>query len=113
VMLTGGRDVYSVALQAQFDPKVLQLVNVDSGDFLARDLKPVALAHRDDGGTVTISASRPPQANGINGDGTLCTLTFKAIAPGESTISLTRVGAKNSLQANLPAMGSQAVVHVQ
>jgi general secretion pathway protein D len=113
VMLTGGRDVYSVAMEAQFDPKVLQLVNVDSGDFLSRDMKPVALAHRIDGGTATISASRPPQANGINGQGTLCTLTFKAIAPGDVTISLTRVGAKDSLQANLPAVGAQATVHVQ
>ena len=78
-MVSGGRDVYSVALQAQFDPKVLQLVNVDSGNFLSRDLKPVALAHRIDNGTVTISASRPPQVGGINGDGQLCVLTFKAI----------------------------------
>ena len=113
VMLTGGRDVYSVAMQAQYDPKVLQLVNVDSGDFLSRDLKPVALAHRIDNGTVTISASRPPQVGGINGDGTLCTLTFKAIGPGDSAITLSRVGAKDSLQANLPAVGTAAVVHVQ
>ena len=113
VMVTGGRDVYSVALQAQYDPKVLQLVNVDSGDFLSRDLKPVALAHRIDNGTVTISASRPPQVGGINGDGALCVLTFKAIGPGDSTISLTKVGAKDSLQANIPAVGAPAVVHVQ
>ena len=113
VMVSGGRDVYSVALQAQYDPKVLQLVNVDSGDFLSRDLKPVALAHRIDNGTVTISASRPPQVGGINGDGSLCVLTFKAIGPGDATISLTKVGAKDSLQANIPAVGAPAVVHVK
>ena len=34
VMLNNGHDVYSVPLQVQFDPKVLDLVNVDAGDFL-------------------------------------------------------------------------------
>ena len=113
VMLTGGKDVYSVAMQAQYDPKVLQLVNVDSGDFLSRDLKPVAMTHRIDNGTVVVQASRPPQVGGINGDGSLCTLTFKAIGPGDSAITLSRVGAKDSLQANIPAVGTAAVVHVQ
>ena len=112
-MLTGGRDVYSVAMQAQYDPKVLELVNVDSGDFLARDLKPVSLVHRIDNGTVTISASRPPQANGITGDGTLCTLTFKAIAPGDAAVTFTKVGAKDALQNSIPVVGGLTLVHVK
>ncbi len=113
VMLTGGRNVYSVAMQAQYDPKVLELVNVDSGEFLARDQKPVSLVHRIDNGTVTISATRPPQVNGITGDGVLCTLTFKAIAPGETAVTLTKVGAKDALQGSLPTVGGMTMVHVK
>jgi general secretion pathway protein D len=114
VMLENGRDVYSVPLQMQFNPKVLQLVNVDSGNFLGRDGQPVALVHRDDGnGLVTISTSRPPNLAGVNGQGSLCTLTFKAVAAGDSDLALVKVGARNSTQANLPAVGSQAVVHVK
>ena len=114
VMLANGRDVYSVPLQMQFNPKVLQLVNVDSGNFLGRDGQPVALVHRDDGnGLVTISTSRPPNLAGVNGQGSLCTLTFKAVAAGDSDLALVKVGARNSTQANLPAVGSQAVVHVK
>ena len=113
-MLGNGHDVFSVPLQLQFNPAVLQLVNVDAGDFLGRDGQAASIAHRDDGhGLVTISTTRPPNTTGISGQGSLCTLTFKAIAAGDSNLSLVKVGALNSAQANLPAVGSQAVVHVK
>ncbi|HEY6412606.1 MAG TPA: cohesin domain-containing protein [Edaphobacter sp.] len=114
VTLANGRDVYSVPIQLQFNPAVLQLVNVDSGDFLSRDGQAVAIVHRDEGnGLVTISTSRPPNVAGITGQGSVATLTFKAIAAGDSNLALVKVGARNSAQANLPAVGSQAVVHVK
>ena len=114
VYLTNAHDLYSVPLQLQFDPKVLQLVNVDMGGLLGGDGQPVALSHRDDGkGLVTVSASRPPGVGGVNGEGQVCILTFKAIAAGDSNLTLVKVGAKNSAQANLPATGGQAVVHVK
>jgi general secretion pathway protein D len=114
VNLANGRDVYSVPLQFQFNPAVLQLVNVDAGDFLARDGQAVSIVHRDEGnGLVTVATSRPPSAGGITGQGGVAVLTFKAIAPGDSNLSLVKVGALNSSQANIPATGSQAVVHVK
>ena len=114
VVLNNGTDIYAVPMQLQYDPKVLQLVNVDAGDFLSRDGKNATIVHRDEGnGLVTIATSRPPQANGINGQGNVCTLTFKAIGAGESNITLVKVGAKNSAQVALAATGSQAKVHVK
>jgi len=114
VTLNNARDVYSVPLQLQFNPAVLQLVNVDAGDLLSRDGQAVAIVHRDEGnGLVTISTSRPPNVAGVNGQGTVATLTFKATAAGDSNLALVKVGARNSVQANLPAVGSQAVVHVK
>ena len=114
VYLSNAHDVFSVPVEIQFDPKLLQLVNVDTGGLLGGDGQPVALVHRDEGnGRVAISASRPPGVNGVNGEGQVCILTFKAIAAGDSNIALVKVGAKNSLEASLPAVGSQAVVHVK
>jgi general secretion pathway protein D len=113
VMLGNGHDVFSVPLQLQFNPAQLQLVNVDSGDFLSKDGQAVSLVHREDKGLVAISSNRPPNTAGVSGTGSLCTLTFKAIAPGDSTLTLVKVGALNSAQANLPAVGSQATVHVK
>jgi general secretion pathway protein D len=114
VTAINAHDLYSVPLQMQFDPRVLQLVNVDAGDLLSRDGLAVALVHRDEGnGAVTISATRPPGAKGVDGQGTLCTLTFKAVAAGDSTLALTRIGAKNSEQVSVTTMGNQGVVHVK
>jgi general secretion pathway protein D len=114
VSLANGRDIFAVPLQLQFNSAVLDLVNVDAGDFLGRDGQAVSLVHRDEGnGLVTISTSRPPGVAGVSGQGGLCVLTFKAKAAGDSQLSLVKVGARNSTQANLPATGSQAVVHVQ
>jgi general secretion pathway protein D len=93
---------------------VLQWVNVDWGGLVGGDAQPVALVPRDEGnGLVTVSASRPPGVGGVNGQGQVCVLTFKAVGAGDSNIALVKVGAKNSLGASLPAVGSQAVIHVK
>ena len=114
VVASNAKDLYSAPLQLQFNPALLSLVNVDSGEFLGRDGQPVAIVHRDDGnGLVTVSVSRPPAVRGVDGQGSVCVLTFKANAPGEATVSLVKVGAKDSAQTNLPAVGAQATVHIR
>ena len=113
VVLTGGADVASVPLQIQYDPEKLSLVNVGDGDLLNRDGQIVAMAHRDDGpGTITLNASRPPGAPGVNGAGVVCVLSFQAKAAGESAISIVRPGAMNSAQKPIQAQGSQTTIVV-
>jgi general secretion pathway protein D len=113
VRATNAHDLFSVPLQMQFDSKVLELVSVDAGDLLGKDGQAVALVHRDEGnGAVTISETRPPNTVGISGDGPLCVLTFKAIAPGSSSLALVRTGARDSHQNSLPTTGGQATVQV-
>jgi general secretion pathway protein D len=114
VAISGADDVFAVPLQIQFNPAVLQLVNVDTGSFLGSDGQAVALAHRDEGnGLVALSARRPPNTKGISGQGTVCVLTFKALAAGDSSLTMVKVGASDSNNVNIPATGSQAVVHVK
>ena len=114
VLAANAHDLYSVPLQIQFNPKVLELVNVDAGGLLGGDNQPVALVHRDEGnGMVTINASRPPGVAGVSGQGDVCTLTFKAIAAGDSNLTLVKVGAQNSKMSSMPAVGAPAVVHVK
>jgi general secretion pathway protein D len=113
VMLNGGTDVSAVPLQIQYDTGKLSLVNVDSGDLLGRDGQAVALVHREDGGNITVNASRPPGAAGISGSGTVCVLSFQAKAAGASDIVITRPSALNSAQQPLAALGARATVQVQ
>ena len=113
VVLTGGRDVYSVPIQISYDPQHLQLMNIASGDLLSRDNQPIALVHRDDNGTLVASATRPPGSQGITGDGSVFTITFQAKAPGDSVLSITRPGARNSAQQPIAVLGSQMTVSVR
>ena len=113
VVLTGGRDVYSVPIQITYDPAHLQLVNIASGDLLSRDNQPIALVHRDDNGTLVASATRPPGSQGITGDGSVFTITWQAKAPGDSVLSISRPGARNSAQQPIAVMGSQMTVSVR
>jgi general secretion pathway protein D len=114
VVLSGGTDIAAVPLQIQYDPAKLSLVNVDSGDFLGRDGKPVTLIHRDDGpGLININASRPPGAPGLSGAGTVCVLSFQAKAAGESSLVITHPMALNSALQQVQATGSQVSIVVK
>ncbi len=114
LVISGAANIASVPLQIQYDPAKLSLVNVDNGDFLGRDGQAVALVHRDDGpGTITVNASRPPGAPGINGAGVVCLLTFQAKAAGSTSITITRPGAMNSAQQPVQAMGAQTNIVVK
>jgi general secretion pathway protein D len=114
VVLSGGADIASVPLQIQYDASKLSLVNVDGGDFLSRDGQAVALVHRDEGpGEITVNASRPPGAPGVNGAGVVCVLTFQAKAAGESALVITRPAAVTSSQQQVPAQGARVSILVQ
>ena len=97
VMLSGGQNVYSVPVQLNYDPNQLQVVNVSNGGFLSQDGQAVALVHRDDPttGTLQITATRPPGAGGVSGQGAVVTLTFMAKGPGQSALTITRGGARD------------------
>ena len=113
--MNGGADVASVPLQITYDPKHLSVVKIDNGDFLTKDGQPVALVHRDDTntGTLVASAARTPGTGGVNGQGTVFTVTFMAKQPGDTVLSITRPGARNSQQQAIPVLGSQMTVSIQ
>ncbi|HYX67962.1 MAG TPA: cohesin domain-containing protein [Terriglobales bacterium] len=115
IMLTGGQDIASLPLQVSYDPNVLALVNLSDGGLLSKDGQPVALVHRDDPatGTLIMSASRPPNSAGVSGDGTVFTLTFLAKAKGQSALSISRPGARDSKMAPVPLTTATASVTVQ
>jgi general secretion pathway protein D len=115
VMLSGGQNVYSVPLQINYDPNQLQVANVSNGGFLSQDGQAVALVHRDDpaSGTLQVTATRPPGAGGVSGQGAVVTLTFMAKAPGQSALTITRGGARDPAMQPIAMSGAQAAVTIQ
>ena len=115
VLLSGAQNVYSVPLKISYDPKVLQVVNVSNGGLLSQDGQAVALVHRDDdsSGTLQITATRPPGAVGVSGQGTVVTLTFMAKAAGQSSLTISKGGARDPGMQPIAVAGAVATVTVQ
>ena len=115
LLISGAQNVYSVPVQLNYDPKVLQLVNVSNGGFLSQDGQAVALVHREDEtlGQSQITATRPPGAGGVSGQGAVVTMTFEAKATGQTPLAITRGGARDPGLQSITVNGAQAAVTVQ
>jgi general secretion pathway protein D len=115
VMMSGGQNVYSVPVQLNYDPNALELNDVSNGGFLSQDGQLVTVVHREDTqtGTMQITASRPPGAGGVSGQGAVVTLTFTAKAQGQSALTITRGGARDPAMQPIAMSGAQAAVTIQ
>jgi general secretion pathway protein D len=115
LLISGAQNVYSVPVQLNYDPKILQLVNVSNGGFLSQDGQAVALVHREDEalGQSQITATRPPGAGGVSGQGAVVTMTFEAKASGQTPLTITRGGARDPGLQAITVNGAQAAVSVQ
>ncbi len=114
VVLNGGTDVTSIALQLHYDAANLQLSGVAAGDILSRDGQPTGLSHVEDPpGTLVVSISRPPGTHGVTGTGVVCVLTFQAKAPGQTGLGITRASVVNSAQQQVAVQTGQASIVVK
>ena len=115
LLISGAQNVYSVPVQLNYDPKMLQLINVSNGGFLSQDGQAVALVHREDEtvGQSQITATRPPGAGGVSGQGAVVTMTFQAKASGQTPLTITRGGARDPGLQAITVNGAQAAVTVQ
>jgi general secretion pathway protein D len=85
-------------LQIQYNPKVLQLTDISAGDLFSKDgVAPVFSRNiQNDQGRATVEIGRQSGATGVNATGTLLTFSFKAIAPGATTVSVLNLTVRNS-----------------
>jgi general secretion pathway protein D len=113
LMISGAQNVYSIPVQLNYDDKLLDLVNISNGGFLSQDGQAVALVHRQDDKGLQITATRPPGAGGVSGQGAVVTLTFQAKASGQTPLTITRGGARDPGLQAITVNGAQASVTVQ
>lgn len=113
VSIENAQNVHGLSFNLHFDPNMLQLVDIHSGEFLSGDSNSAALAQRPENnqGEAVVSMTRPPGSPGISGTGVLMNLIFKTIRPGTCSISFGSSSIlRDSAQAILPARFSSAQV---
>ena len=96
VRIKSARNVGSAPFTLLYDPAILEFVDTASteGGFLRQNKATTTFIARSGppsrGGGVVVGLSRLDPVRGASGKGTLCRLTFRAIAPGLSQITFTR-----------------------
>jgi general secretion pathway protein D len=114
VMLNEAHGVSSTAFQIQYDPDKLTLVGFKPDDLLNQGGQQATVMHKDEaieGSTlhnINIVAARPVGTPGVNGSGSICTLTFQAKQAGASDLVVASHSAVNSAQQPVPASAQNA-----
>jgi len=108
-------DLYSIPLLIHFNPAVIQVEEVRDGRFLSGGTQDVAIVQRIDAqkGELVVSATRQPNTPGVNGSGTLLGIVVRGVAPGNSSLQVLQVNARDSRQQNIPMVSGEATIQVQ
>jgi len=108
-------DLYSIPMILQYDPAVISVEEVQHGTFLSSGNQEIAIVQRVDKehGQAMIAATRQPNTPGVSGSGTLLGVVIKALAPGNTNLSIVQVNAKDSQQKPLALLTGEAAIQVK
>jgi general secretion pathway protein D len=115
VVVQSAQDLYSIPMLIQYDPKVVSVEDVRQGGFLSGGQQPIAVVQRVDKerGQAIVSATRMPNTPGVSGSGTIFGVVVRGVAPGNATLSILQVNARDSQQRPLQFVTKEAAVKVQ
>ncbi|MGQ9919589.1 MAG: cohesin domain-containing protein, partial [Bryobacteraceae bacterium] len=107
-------ELFSAPLRIRYEPKVLRLLDVQRGPFLAGDGAQVNFSDSRDeaAGLVIVNMNRLPGAGGISGAGILLELKFQAIARGEANIRLEDVTLRDAKLEPMPVAAPAVTIRV-
>jgi general secretion pathway protein D len=105
VLVENADGVASVPFHLHFDPRVVSFEQALQGAFMSSDGNPavVMAASLSSGDVVVVGASRLGAVPGISGSGEICTLQFRAVAPGGTTFGFAEASVRGPSGANIPA----------
>jgi general secretion pathway protein D len=108
-------DLYSIPMMLQYDPAVISVEEVQHGGFLSSGNQEIAIVQRVDKehGQAMIAATRQPNTPGVSGSGTLLGVVIKALAPGNTNLSIVQVNAKDSQLKPLALLTGEATIQVK
>jgi general secretion pathway protein D len=115
VQVNNVNDLAAVQMALKFDPKILHINNLTSGDLIKRN-GPELVPSRNvlnDSGDATIGIARNPTSGGVSGSGGLLTIVFQAIAKGTTTITVPQFTMTGSSGQSIPAAAPTLTINVK
>ena len=110
VQMSGATDLSAAPMKVRYDQKLLKLMEVSKGGLLGT-AEQVNFSRDLTAGTVRLN--RLPGAGGVNGSGSLVTLTFMALGKGSATIALDEIQLENSKREPILAAKPELVLTIQ
>lgn len=113
INIENAKELFAAPMRLSFDPKVLRLLEVRRGPFMAGDGAQVTFENTklDDG--AIISLNRVAGAGGMTGTGTLVTLLFQAIGRGSSPVAFSELTLRDTKLQNIEAEAAPASITVK
>ena len=102
-------------LRIKYDTSLLRLDDISAGDLFSRG-GVTATAIKDihnDAGEGSITITRPPNAAGVSGPGTIAVFTFTAVGKGSSPVNIMEFGLKDALAAPVASTAATLGVQIQ
>ncbi|MFH1288580.1 MAG: PKD domain-containing protein [bacterium] len=85
IKVKGGTNVYGAALEMTYDSAKISYIFSSKGDYLGADIDYFSNLYNNQQGLLLIGIGKTGDVPGVNGDGSLCTVVFKALAAQTGT----------------------------
>lgn len=96
LVLENAADLMGAPMQIKFDPKILRMNDVVQGALLGGEGAIFTKNIMNDTGDAAVTLQRTPRSGGVNGSGTLVTMTFQAVGPGVASVSVPQFTPRNT-----------------
>jgi general secretion pathway protein D len=115
IIASDAKDLLSSNFVLVYDPIFLEFVSITEGGLLKKDGKPTTFKYNvtKANGQVSINLSRPSDAKGVNGTGTLATAVLRAKNKGPGNISFMETKFTTSKGTPLETLPYTAVVEIE
>ncbi|HEY3836349.1 MAG TPA: cohesin domain-containing protein, partial [Bryobacteraceae bacterium] len=99
IQVNNVNDLAAVQMALKFDPKVLRITNLTSGDLIKRNGSDLIPSRNilNDSGDAAIGVVRDPSSGGISGSGAVLTIVFQAIGKGTATVTVPQFSMTGSM----------------
>jgi general secretion pathway protein D len=114
VSIRGGVDVRGVPFHVWYDPRRVAFQGAREGAFLASAGNTTFMTSASDAtGRLMVGYSLLGSGKGVSGQGTLCVLTFQALAPGTASFTFSNASVRSTTQGVQQASFVPATVQIR
>jgi general secretion pathway protein D len=115
IQVNNVNDLAALQMSLKFDPKILHINNLTSGDLIKRngpDLMP-SRNILNDSGTATIGLVRDPSSGGVSGSGAVLTIVFQAVGKGATTVTAPQFTMTGAAGQSIPTSAPVLTINVK